>query len=195
MWHVVIRVTTPEWQTPGVAAGNTCEVLSFLWHEKDIRWATIGKSAVAAILHSRLIFTLVPSCQNMAARALFLPSRTTHALSPAGTVCLLAEQQASVYMDRSISRHVVEAGVEASKHLQYDCIHNASMDLALWISPAESRSTVLCSGEQPFFFNDELRYLRESKTSDGKDSPNLMVKAAKSGGTARVLPLASRVSV
>ena len=53
MWHVVIRVTTPEWQTPGVAAGNTCEVLSFLWHEKDIRWATIGKSAVTAILHSR----------------------------------------------------------------------------------------------------------------------------------------------
>ena len=60
MWHVVIRVTTPEWQTPGVAAGNTCEVLSFLWHEKDIRWATVGKSAVTAILHSRLILTLSP---------------------------------------------------------------------------------------------------------------------------------------
>ena len=73
MWHLVIRVTTPEWQTPGVAAGNACEVLSFLWHEKDIRWATIGKSAVTAILHSRLILTLVPSCQNMAARALFCP--------------------------------------------------------------------------------------------------------------------------
>ena len=33
---------------------------------------------------------------NMAARALFLPSRTTHALSPAGTVCLLAEQHLGV---------------------------------------------------------------------------------------------------
>ena len=37
---------------------------------------------------------------NMAARTLFLPSRTTHALSPAGTVCLLAEQHLGCLLHR-----------------------------------------------------------------------------------------------